>query len=255
MSLAAGALSQVTVSSNAASLLSAAATGGTGPYTYQWYQSTTTGFSPGGGNIVAGATSLSQSFTGLVPNVTYFYKVVVTDTGNSNTTATSSQLAVVTTAQQLSQNQFAQSQVLGTLDQQYNYNTHSVQIDSSQSGVIYAGQAVKRITTQTGVNSVPKVVACTANTDLVMGYINYDIKSISFAALSAAEISMAGNVMYLYSTTAIDAGAQVTLDLLNGGVAAAVGGNTIVGTAYDGATAAGQLIRVYLTCLGIPALD
>lgn len=249
MSLAVGPITQVNVSSNNATLTCAAATGGTGPYTYQYYRSTTTGFSPGSGNIVSGATTLTYTFSGLVPNVTYFFVVVVTDTGNSNVTANSAQFTMLTTPTQLSQNQFAQTQVVGSLDQHYNYNTHSAQIDASQSGNLYPGSAVKRVTTQTSTNGIPKIIACTASTDTVWGFVNYDIKSVQFAALSMVEVSLAGNIMYLYSTGAINSGAQVTLDLLNGGVAQATGSssNAIVGWAYDGATASGQLIRVYIT--------
>src|SRR6185312_7824244 len=96
MSLAVGPITQNSVADTTASLTCAAATGGVGPYTYQYYKSTTTGFSPGAGNIISGATALTLSDSGLIPNTTYYYKVVVTDTGNSNATATSAQLAVVT---------------------------------------------------------------------------------------------------------------------------------------------------------------
>lgn len=248
MSLAVGPISQVSVSSNQCALTCAAATGGTGPYTYQWYMSTTDSFSPGSGNIVSGAISLSETFTGLIPNVTYYFVVIVTDTGNSNTTADSAQFTLVTTPTQLSQNQFGLQSIVGTVDQAYNYNTHSVQIDSTQATALYAGQPVKRVTTQTSTNSIPKVVACSASSDVVFGFINYDIKSVSFPALATAEISCSGNVMYLYATGAINSGAQVVLDLANGGVAQiGSSGAQIVGWAYDGATARGQLIRVFLT--------
>ena len=54
--------------------------------------------------------------------------------------------------------------------------------------------------------------------------------------------------MYLYATTAIARGAQVVLDLTSpGSVQAATGSDTIIGYAYDSATAYGQLIRVVLS--------
>lgn len=246
MSLAAGALSQVSVSDTQDSLLSAPATGGTGPYTYQWYRSTTTGFSPGAGNIIAGATSLTLNDTGLIPNTAYFYKVVVTDTGNGNVTANSSQLAVNTLAPQLSQNQFQQSPLLGQIDMRFPYNSISVQIDSTQATGLYFGAAVKMVDSSGG---VPKVVGCAANSDEVLGFINFNIKTIKFLAGDAAEISMAGNVMYLYATGAIARGVQVSLDLTsNGGVRSSAGntGDDIVGWALDKAVNPGDLIRVYL---------
>lgn len=247
MSLAAGALSQTSVSQDKAVLVSAAATGGTGPYTYQWYRSTTSGFSPGGGNILAGKTALNLTDTGLIPNTAYYYVVVVTDTGNSNVTANSAQLSVQTSVPQPNISAFAQSPQLGMVDLRVGpTNTISVQIDASQATPLYAGSPVKMVDSADG---VPKVVGCSATSDEVLGYINYDIKSVSFLAGAAAEISMAGSCMYLYSTAAIARGVKVVLQLTtNGGVAAASGsgGEDIVGWAFDKASAAGQLIRVML---------
>lgn len=244
MSVTAGALSQVSVGSTTATLSSAVATAGTAPYTYQWYRSTTSGFSPGGGNIIAGATALTLNDTGLIPNTQYYYKVVATDAVPA--TSTSSQLAVSTMAPALSPNQFAQTSLLATIDLRFPYNTVAVMIDSSQATGLYPGAAVKMVDSADG---VPKVVGCAANSDEVLGFINFDIKTIVFSAGMPAEISMGGNVMYLYATGAIARGAKVQLDLsTNGGVAQAVGssGADIVGWAYDKASAAGALIRVFL---------
>jgi hypothetical protein len=246
MTLTAGVISQTSVSQSGAVLAATAATGGTGPYTYQWYRSTTTGFSPGGGNIISGATALSLTDSGLVPNTIYYYKVVVTDTGNSNVTATYTQLAVTTSIPSQSPNAFAQSPQLGMIDLRFDYDTVAVQIDSSQATALYAGSAVKIVDSADG---VPKVVGCAANSDEVLGFINYDIKTAAFTAGMPAEISMSGNVMYLYSTGAIARGVQVSLDITSpGGVRSASGntGDKIVGWAYDKATAAGQLIRIFL---------
>lgn len=246
MTLTAGVISQVAVTSTTASLSATAATGGTGPYTYQWYRSTTSGFTPGGGNIISGATALTLSDTGLIPNTTYYYKVVATDTGHSNDTVEYTQLAVVTSAPVQNPNQFTQAPYLGMIDMRFPYNSISVQIDVSQATALYAGSAVKIVDSADG---TPKVVGCAVNTNEVLGFINFDIKTVQFVAGSLAEISMAGNVMYLYSTGAIARGVQVSLDLTtNGGVRSAAGhtGDDIVGWAFDKATAAGQLIRIFL---------
>lgn len=244
MATTAGALSQVSVGANTASLSSAVATGGTAPYTYQWYRSTTTGFTPGGGNIITGATSLSLSDSGLIPNTVYYYKVVATDAGS--VAGTSSQLAVTTTASSMSPNSFAQSPTLGMIDMRFPYNSVSVQIDASQATNLYAGSAVKMVDS---IDGVPKVVGITAESDEVLGFINFDIKTVAFVAGSMAEISMAGNVMYLYATAAVTRGVQVTCDITSpGGVHGSAGntGDDIVGWALDKASAAGQLIRVFL---------
>lgn len=245
MATTAGALSLVSVSSTSAVLSSAVATGGTGPYTYQWYRSTTTGFSPGGGNIITGATSLSLSDSGLIPSTQYYYKVVATDSGA--VAGTSSQLAVATTQAVQSINAFAQSPQLGMIDMRLDYDTVAVEIDSSQSGSVLPGQAVKMVDSADG---IPKVVACAANADGCIGFLNYDIKSKAFVAGDRAEMSQSGNVIYLYATGAIARGAQVTLDVSTvGGVGQLVGssGASIVGWAFDKAPAAGALIRVKLS--------
>src|SRR5574343_1796469 len=194
MAVTAGALSLVSKTATKVNAASAAASGGTGPYTYQWYRSTTSGFSPGGGNILSGKTALTLEDTGLVPGTTYYYKVVATDTGDSNVTSTSAQLAVTTETSSQNPNQFAQKSQLGALDLRFNPNTVAVQIDASQSGTLYPGQAVKMVDSAGG---VPKVIACSADADNVLGFLNYNIKNICFVAGDAAEISMNGNVQFL----------------------------------------------------------
>lgn len=248
MSLAVGPITQNSVGATQDSLSCAAATGGTGPYTYQWYRSTTTGFSPGAGSLIAGATSLSLSDSGLIPNTQYFYKVRVTDTGNGNATADSAQLAVTTTSNALSPNQFAQSPIVGQIDMRFDYDTIAVQIDSTQATPLYAGSPVKMVDSADG---IPKVVGCALDADECLGFINFDIKSVAFNAGDRAEVSQAGNVIYLYATGAIGRGHQVTLDLSVGSGAVqdiSNGSSTdnIVGWAFDKAVSAGQLIRVKL---------
>lgn len=245
MSITAGVISLVSKTSTQAVLSATAATAGTGPYTYQWYRSTTTGFTPGGGNILAGKTALSLTDTGLIPSTQYYYKVVATDTGASNATVEYVQLGVATTNPVQNINAFAQSPQLGMIDMRFDYNTIPVQIDASQATALYAGAAVKMVDSADG---VPKVVGCAANADEVLGFINFDIKTVSFAAGAAAEISMAGNVIYLYATAAIARGAKCALDLTtNGGVGpvSGSGGEDIVGWAFDKAST-GSLFRVFL---------
>lgn len=245
MTLTAGALTLVSVAATTASLSSAAATSGTSPYTYQWYRSTTTGFTPGAGNLISGATALTLSDTGLVPNTTYYYKVVATDSAGTPATATSSQLAVVTTGAVLQPNQFDQALVAGFVDQKLSLGTYSCQVDSSQTTALLPGQAVKIVDNAGG---VPKVAACAANSDNVFGFISATgMKDQSYAAGQAVEVAGAGNTVYLYATSAVARGAQVQLDYLStAAVTALVGssGAANIGYAYDKAAAAGALIRV-----------
>lgn len=244
MATTAGALSKVSVGQTTASLSSAVATGGTGPYTYQWYRGSTSGFSPGGGNIIAGATSLTLIDSGLTPATQYYYKVIATDAGS--VTGTSAALAVATTVASQSQNQFAQAMVLGSPDLAYNYNTTAAQVDSSQATPLISGQAVKIVDSAGG---IPKVVACAANSDEVWGFISYNVKNRLFVAGKPVEVSQKGNVIYLQATGAIARGVEVQLDVSSiGGVAQAVGssGAKKVGFAFDQA-AGGQLVRIELS--------
>jgi hypothetical protein len=252
MALTAGTASVVSVQSNTAVLSATAATAGTNPVTYQWYRSTTTGFTPGSGNLISGATSLQLNDTGLIPNTTYYYILQASDA--SPTTVSYAQVSAVTTPQQLSQNQFAQVPIAGQVDLPYSTNTLSCVVDVSQSGVLYPGQAVK-IVGNAGPGVSPHVVACTADTDECIGFVEYDNKQQSFSAGSRVSVSSASNVIYLYATTAVNAFQQVQLDitptqtLTSNGVKAIVGssGANIVGYAVDYSPTPGSLIRVKVT--------
>jgi len=248
MATTAGALSQVSVSDTVSSVLSAVATGGTAPYTYQWYRSTTTGFAAGAGNLVSGATSLSLSDSGLTPGTNYFYKVIATDDGS--VAGTSSQLAVSTVAAVSSQNTFGMSPILGQNDLRFNGNTLECQFDPAGSGTLVAGQAVKWSTVSGG---VPKVVPSTATSDVCAGFVNYNIKNASYVAGDQLQISMSGNVIYAYAALAVSRGQQLTSlpSGVSGGTVGGVipvtgsSGLPIVGWALDSAVI-GSLMRVFV---------
>jgi hypothetical protein len=239
--------SQVSVSSNSVVVSTTAATGGSGAITYQWYISTGgSGFSPASGSSVSGATGQTNQVLGsLIPNTNYWSKVVATD--STSATGVSAALALTTTPVQLSQNQFALSQIVGMVDLPYNYDTIACQVDASiGSGLIYQGQAVKIVANNVG--GVPRVVACSAKADNCFGFVNFDVKSVSFGIGQMLEVSTAGNVIWLYATGAISQGAQVCLDTTASGAVQATGNSaTVVGYAIDGAVGAGSIIRVKLS--------
>lgn len=250
MSFAAGALSKTLIAQSTALLTSAVATGGTGPYTYQWYKSTTTGFSPGAGNIIAGATALTLNDSGNTPGSTVFYVVVATDTGNSNATVNSSQLTVAFEAGQ-NQNQFAQSPIVGMVDLRVGpSNVVSAQVDvsvaaaSAPFNAISPGQGVKIVANTSG--GIPKVAPIQAKGDACIGFVAYNIKDIQYVAGQNLEVAMWGSVVWCYATGAITQFAEVCLDSTYvGGVQASGNTATLMGWAYDGCSAAGT-IRVML---------
>lgn len=244
MSLAAGALTKTLIGQSTAILASAVATGGTGPYTYQWYRSTSTGFSPGAGNILTGQTGLSLNDSGLIANTTYFYVVVATDTGNGNATVNSSQLTVLTQAALLP-NQFAQTTVVGMVDMKVgSTNLIAAQVDASVSTQIYPGQAVKIVASTTG--GIPKVAPISSKADHVIGFAAYNIKDSQYLAGQNLEIAMFGTVIWCYATAAITQFAEVCVDPTYVGGVQATGATAVwVGWAMDGAAGAGP-IRVIL---------
>jgi hypothetical protein len=71
-------------------LSGSAASGGTAPYSYQWYRDTSgSNFTPGARNILTGKTSLSSwTDTTVSAGTLYYYKIVATDSASA--TATSS---------------------------------------------------------------------------------------------------------------------------------------------------------------------
>lgn len=92
--LEAGVASLVDVTDTEASLVCAAASGGTAPYTYQW-QASADGLA--GWGDLTGETALTLDLTGLTPETEYFYRCVATDADTS--TANSNVVEVVTEAE------------------------------------------------------------------------------------------------------------------------------------------------------------
>jgi hypothetical protein len=193
---------------------------------------------------------LTLNDSGLVPNTTYYYQLAATDS-TGPTTVDYTQVVVLTQAQSMSQNAFAQSVYVGMPDLRFALGTLSALVSPNQSAPLYNGMAVKIDTAivQNGANRVPMVIGAVADTDSISGFIIYDIKSLSYNAGDRIEMCTTEGVLYLWSTTAITPFTQVQLDLTTGGgVAAKSGGSgaNIVGWAVDGASAAGQLIRVHV---------
>lgn len=155
------------------------ATGGTGPYFQKVYRSSVTGFTPGAGNLVflgaliaGGNGVLTFNDTGLIPNTVYYYVVQVVDTGAGSATANSTQFTMASTSQmQLSQNVAVPTEIAGTVDQQFNVNSHEAVVDGAVVGNIYPGQAVLLVNSST---PFPTVTQAVNATDAVWGFVEYD---------------------------------------------------------------------------------
>lgn len=145
-------------------------------------------------------------------------------------------------------NQFDLSPVQGMMDLKFNPSVVSGQIDTTSAGGLIAGQPVKMVNS---VGGVPKFVECAAASDDVYGFIVYDIKDQVFNVGSRVEVAaMRNDVMYMTASAAIARNAKVMIVLSGTQVATATTGNTIVGRAYDEATALGQLIRITIDLPG-----
>lgn len=82
--LVVGTASLTSASATTISLSAGSASGGTAPYGYQWYRSTTANFTIGGGNILSGATSATlNDSSSLSADTIYFYKCLVSDSNGS----------------------------------------------------------------------------------------------------------------------------------------------------------------------------
>lgn len=245
MTVTAGSLSQVSVAANTLTVSSSAATGGVAPVTYQWYRSTTSGFTPGAGNSVSGATALTLNDSGLIPNTKYYYEIVATDSTAS--TASSSQIAISTTQPVLSQNSLSQQQFVGVVDMTVgSTNIIAAQIDTSAGTNVYTpGQFVKAVANTSG--GILKVIGISSKSDSAFGAIRFNVKDLSYGAGQNCEVAMFGTVMWFYATGAITQMTEVCVDpTTQGGVQATGNTATYVGMALDGAAAAGALIRVML---------
>lgn len=140
-------------------------------------------------------------------------------------------------------NQFAQTPTKGQADLSLNPNTLGCQVTSDEATALVPGQAVKLVDSLGG---VPKVTAVTADTDDIFGVVLYNVKNATFPALQALEVAAQDNVVYMEASAAIARGAKVMYVVTGQKVATATAGKTVVGFAFDKATASGDLIRVYL---------
>lgn len=146
-----------------------------------------------------------------------------------------------------STNQFAQTPEKGDLDLRFNTNTISCQIDSSSAGGLLPGQAVKCVDSADG---IPKVVECSADTDDVYGFLQYEIRRDVFDVGDVVEVSFArGNVMWMEASAGIARWAPVSVVISGNKVVSASTTKTVIGRAYDKGTT-GDLIRVLIDLPG-----
>ena len=149
-------------------------------------------------------------------------------------------------------NQFAPAPTLGQLDLRLNIQTLAVQLDPNYTpGQVVVPGTPMKIVAASGVGGTPIVTPCTAATDNVFCFINYDPKLNQWppgAIMSASFFR--GNVMYMLSAGAIDRYTPVEIVVNTNQVQQAVNPNIVVGFTIDQAAAANALIRVAIDLPG-----
>lgn len=140
-------------------------------------------------------------------------------------------------------NQFAPNRIRGEyLDWGLNAQVMEVEIDSTQSATLYAGDPVAIVSTSTG---KLKVVAATAS-DHVYGYILYNPKHETYKAGDIVSVLRDGGVISEATTEAINAGTVVYMVPSTGEITATSTSNIKVGIALEKSASStdGTLIAV-----------
>ena len=117
----------------------------------------------------------------------------------------------------------------------------SAVVDSTETGTLKAGDAVKLVSTSVG---IPHVVKCGVSDTTITGFVVFNpVKNDSIVANDRIEIATTGAFIYQVASTSIVAGAALDYNYSTGKVATANSG-LACGVALDAAAADGDLIRV-----------
>ena len=117
----------------------------------------------------------------------------------------------------------------------------SAVVDSTETGTLKAGDAVKLVSTSKG---IPHVVLVGSGDTTCCGLVVFNpVKNDGIKAGDRVEIAITGAFMYMVASASINAGAAVDYAYATGKVATANSG-LACGVALDAAAADGDLIRV-----------
>lgn len=141
-------------------------------------------------------------------------------------------------------NQFQQSVTKGQVDARFSPTV--LPCEASEDG-LKPGMALTIVDSAGG---VPKVAAAVADTDLIFGFVSYNIKNAVFNTGDPLEVAMEGTILYLEAGAAIARGAKVMPVVTGEKVITAIATKPICGVAIDKATEDTQLIRVYVRSFG-----
>ena len=117
----------------------------------------------------------------------------------------------------------------------------SAVVDSTETGTLKAGDAVKLVSTSAG---IPHVVKSASGDTTIAGFVVLNpVKNDGIVKGDRVEIAITGAFIYAVASTSINAGASLDYNYSTGKVATANSG-IACGVALDAAAADGDLIRV-----------
>lgn len=170
-----GTASLSSVTSSTINITCGAASSGTSPYTYQWYRSTTANFTPGAGNLLSGATSLTYADSAsLSAGTTYYYKCRTTD--NAAQTADSNQIAATLRAAAISVGFIGDSI-------SYGYGLSAGEDPCSQAGILLAKTRTNKTVTVTN-----RAINGTKTADWASGGANLIAAKSAFSSASVTHV-------------------------------------------------------------------
>lgn len=152
-------------------------------------------------------------------------------------------------------NQFSIAPAIGDLDLAHSTGESVVSVRfgyEDTTGDIEAGEGVKL--SDLGANDTPGVPVVAIRTTELEPIYGVKIRNTKKAKVEGGdrfEVAVFGAVVRFKAAGAISRGAGVTLTLANIGEVKAVSTKTPLGVALDKASAAGDIIRVRLTCDGL----
>lgn len=139
-------------------------------------------------------------------------------------------------------NSFTIDPVKGQLDLDPNFGTYSCQVSTNEAGTVTPAEAV--VLEDAAGEQIP-VLAATATTDAIFGFVTQNFKVNEYTALDQIKIAGDGTIMHMEAAAAVARGAELEYVVSGKKVQTQATGTTI-GIALDKAAADGDLIRVLI---------
>ena len=140
-------------------------------------------------------------------------------------------------------NQFELTVEKGQLILDSNINVLNAQVSTNEAATLVPAQAVKL---ENAAGEQIPVIKVAAITDVIFGFIPYNVRTDEYVALDQIKIAGNGEIMEMEAGAAIARGAELELVLTGNKVVTQATG-TVVGVAIGKAAASGDIIKVRIT--------